>query len=40
MKNLKEKYSTQANERVEKCKSELQNNPRIITAVSNAMNNE
>lgn len=33
---LKEKYGAQANARVDKCKEELQNNSRIMTAVDNA----
>lgn len=36
MKSLKEKYGAQANARVEKCKAEVQNNNRIMTAVTNA----
>lgn len=36
MKNLKDKYESTACARVEKCKTELQNNPRIMTAVNNA----
>lgn len=36
MKNLKEKYGAQAAARVDKCRAELQNNSRIMTAVDNA----
>lgn len=40
MKNLKEKYSTEATARVEKCKTELENNSRIMNAVDSVNNAE
>ena len=36
MKNLKEKYAAQAEARVNRCKEEIHNNPRIMAAVDNA----